>query len=89
MHLRRSGFGKILPTQTVEERPMDSEEIRELRAVLGRLKQEHRDLDSAINALEQSGRADALQLKRLKKKKLFLRDEIFRIEDELLPDIIA
>jgi len=68
---------------------MDSEEIRELRAVLGRLKQEHRDLDGAINALEQSGRADALQLKRLKKKKLFLRDEISRIEDELLPDIIA
>ena len=67
---------------------MESEEIRELRAVLSRLQQEHRDLDSAINALEQSGRADALQLKRLKKK-LFLRDEIFRIEDELLPDIIA
>lgn len=68
---------------------MDSDEIRELRAVLGRLKQEHRDLDSAINALEELGRTDALQLKRLKKKKLFLRDEIYRIEDELLPDIIA
>lgn len=68
---------------------MDKEEIRELQEVLGRLKQEHRDLDSAINALEESGRADALQLKRLKKKKLFLRDEIFRIEDQLLPDIIA
>ena len=47
---------------------MESEEIRELRATLLRLKQEHRDLDSAINALEESGRADALQLKRLKKK---------------------
>jgi hypothetical protein len=68
---------------------MDKEEIRELKEVVGRLKQEHRDLDSAINALEESGRADALQLKRLKKKKLFLRDEIFRIEDQLLPDIIA
>jgi hypothetical protein len=68
---------------------MESEEVRELRAALSRLKQEHRDLDSAINALEQSGRSDALQLKRLKKKKLFLRDEIVRIEDELLPDIIA
>ena len=41
---------------------MESEEIRELRATLLRLKQEHRDLDSAINALEESGRADALQL---------------------------
>jgi len=68
---------------------MESEEIRELRAVLERLKQEHRDLDSAIVALEDSGRADALQLKRLKKKKLFLRDEISRVEDQLLPDIIA
>jgi hypothetical protein len=68
---------------------MESEEIRELRAMLARLKQEHRDLDGAINALEESGRADALQLKRLKKKKLFLRDEISRIEDQLLPDIIA
>jgi hypothetical protein len=66
---------------------MESEEIRELRAMLARLKQEHRDLDSAINALEESGRADAL--KRLKKKKLFLKDEISRIEDQLLPDIIA
>lgn len=68
---------------------MESDEIRELRAVLPRLKQEHRDLDSAINALDDSGRADALQLKRLKKKKLSLRDEISRIEDQLLPDIIA
>ena len=68
---------------------MESDEIRELRAVLPRLKQEHRDLDSAINALDESGRADALQLKCLKKKKLSLRDEISRIEDQLLPDIIA
>jgi hypothetical protein len=68
---------------------MESDDIRELRATLLRLKQEHRDLDSAINALEDSGRADALQLKRLKKKKLSLRDEISRVEDQLLPDIIA
>jgi hypothetical protein len=68
---------------------MESEDIRELRATLLKLKQEHRDLDSAINALEQSGRADPLQLKRLKKKKLHLKDEIARIEDQLLPDIIA
>jgi hypothetical protein len=68
---------------------MESEEVRELRANLVKLKQEHRDLDSAINALEESGRADQLQLKRLKKKKLALKDEIARIEDQLLPDIIA
>jgi hypothetical protein len=68
---------------------MGSEEIRELRANLLKLKQEHRDLDSAIDALEESGRADQLRLKRLKKKKLSLKDEIARIEDQLLPDIIA
>ena len=60
-----------------------------LEKTLLKLKQEHRDLDSAINALEESGRADQLQLKRLKKKKLYLKDEIARIEDQLLPDIIA
>ncbi|MGB2931262.1 MAG: DUF465 domain-containing protein [Methyloceanibacter sp.] len=68
---------------------MESEDIRELRAMLLKLKQEHGDLDSAINALEDSGRADQLQLKRLKKKKLALKDEMARIEDQLLPDIIA
>ena len=66
---------------------MESEEIRELRATLLKLKQEHRDLDSAINALDELGRADQLQLKRL--RKLSLKDEIARIEDQLLPDIIA
>ena len=68
---------------------MENEDERELREMLGRLKQEHRDLDSAIDALEDSGRADQLQVKRLKKKKLNLKDEIARIEDRLLPDIIA
>ena len=65
------------------------DDTAELETELARLKQEHRDLDGAINALEESGRADALQLKRLKKKKLYLKDEIARIEDQLLPDIIA
>ena len=62
---------------------------RELRYMLGRLKQEHRDLDSAVDALANSGRADQLQVMRLKKKKLNLKDEIARVEDQLLPDIIA
>lgn len=91
--MRRSVFVAILrpPHRGAKQqgRPMESDEIRELRAVLSRLKQEHRDLDSAINALDESGRADALQLKRLKKKKLSLRDEISQIEDLILPDIIA
>ena len=68
---------------------VDHDEAKELRERLARLKQEHRDLDSAIDALEDSGRADQLQVKRLKKKKLHIKDEITRIEDQLLPDIIA
>ncbi len=53
------------------------------------LTQEHRDLDDAIRALSRTSAADQLQLRRLKKKKLFLKDEISRIKDRLLPDIIA
>jgi hypothetical protein len=53
------------------------------------LRQEHRDLDEAISALEGAGRADALALRRLKKQKLHLKDQIARIEDILTPDIIA
>jgi hypothetical protein len=91
--LRRSNFATILRPSLRGHRgagaSMESDEVRELRATLLKLKQEHRDLDSAINALEESGRADQLQLKRLKKKKLSLKDEIARIEDQLLPDIIA
>jgi hypothetical protein len=68
---------------------MNKEERRELQESLARLKQEHRDLDGAIDALEKSGHGDPLQLKRLKKKKLSLKDEMSRIEDLLLPDIIA
>ena len=68
---------------------MEKDEQRELQENLARLKQEHRDLDSAINALEKSGQGDPLQLKRLKKRKLSLKDEMSRVEDHLLPDIIA
>ena len=53
------------------------------------LRVEHRDLDSAIDALRATGSGDQLQLARLKKRKLKLRDEIVAIEDQLIPDIIA
>ena len=56
---------------------------------LQELRQEHRDLDAAIDALQSSSRYDQLQLQRLKKKKLGLRDEISRIQDQIYPDIIA
>jgi hypothetical protein len=62
---------------------------QELKAKLIRLKQEHRDLDDAILALDRANTFDQLQMKRLKKKKLQLKDEISKIEDKLLPDIIA
>ncbi len=60
-----------------------------LRSELARLREEHRDLDDAIRALIETGRGDYLQLQRLKKRKLFLKDRIKTVEDQLLPDIIA
>ena len=59
------------------------------RAQLAQLRQEHRDLDSAIDALRATAAPDQLQLARLKKRKLRLRDQIAIIEDFLTPDIIA
>ncbi len=53
------------------------------------LKSEHRDLDDAIQALSQRGVPDMIQIQRLKKRKLFLRDEILKVESQLLPNIIA
>jgi len=53
------------------------------------LRQEHRDLDDAILALIDKGVFDQLQMQRLKKKKLTLRDKISKFEDDMLPDIIA
>ena len=65
------------------------EEERELTLELEQLKQEHRDLDSAIDALLATTGHDRIQVQRLKKRKLQLRDRIGAIEDELFPDIIA
>lgn len=56
---------------------------------LAALRSEHRDLDEAIEALRASPASDQLQLARLKKRKLRLKDEIAMIEDALIPDIIA
>jgi hypothetical protein len=60
-----------------------------LREQLARLQQEHRDLDAAIEALAVSPGSDLIQVQRLKKRKLVLRDQILQIEDRLTPDIIA
>jgi hypothetical protein len=68
---------------------MTKEEERELRGQLARLLQEHRDLDTAIAALQDAPGSDLLQVQRLKKRKLYLKDRISHIEDQLTPDIIA
>jgi hypothetical protein len=68
---------------------MTDEEERALREQLTRLLQEHRDLDAAISALVTSPGSDLIQIQRLKKRKLILRDKIRLIEDQLTPDIIA
>lgn len=66
---------------------MTSEDI--LRVKLELLRREHRDLDEAVAALESNRHPDQLMLRRLKKQKLQIKDEIRRIEDSLIPDIIA
>lgn len=68
---------------------MQQQNERELRDELAKLKAQHRELDDEIAALEEKGGSDQLLLRRLKKQKLALRDQMQKIEDQLLPDIIA
>ncbi len=65
------------------------EEQEELQRQLEELKTEHRDLDVVIQQLSESIPIDFLRLQRLKKRKLFLKDSISKIESMMLPDIIA
>ena len=67
--------------------PFESEEA--LRARLAELRQEHADLDASIQAVAVSPLPDMMLIGRLKRKKLALKDEIVRIEDQLTPDIPA
>ena len=60
-----------------------------LRIRLDVLRREHRELDAAVREMEASGRPDQLSLRRLKKQKLVLKDQIVKIEDDMIPDIIA
>ena len=73
----------------MDEKGLTPEERAALVAQIERLREEHRDLDAAIEALRDAGQADQLQLQRLKKRKLLLRDKLTRLEDQLTPDIIA
>lgn len=66
-----------------------SDDLNELRAALALLNEEHRDLDSAIAALIETGASDQLKIARLKKRKLGLKDKIAKIRNRIIPDIIA
>ncbi len=65
------------------------DEVAAMESELARLKEEHRDLDTAIEALERLVAGDQLQVQRLKKRKLVLRDRVSYLEDQLTPDLIA
>jgi hypothetical protein len=73
-------------TNSTSDPPMDAEAIK---AKLEALRSEHRDLDEVIDRLIEKPPFDQLQLQRLKKRKLGLKDQIIRLESQLIPDIIA
>jgi hypothetical protein len=77
------------PSRRTSTKAMQRPDERELREQLARLRAEHRELDGLILAEVASPLCDQLQIKRLKKRKLALKDKIAAIEDQLLPDIIA
>ncbi len=68
---------------------LTDEERLSFQAEIDRLREEHRDLDTAIEALTHIGPFDQLQVQRFKKRKLILRDRIGFLEDQVTPDIIA
>ncbi len=67
---------------------MSEQEQAEVRLEFARLKQEHADFDAAINAMIVTG-CDPLQIQRMKKKKLTIKDRLSHLEDRVIPDIIA
>ena len=73
----------------MSENSLSPAEEARIRAEIAALREEHQDLDDAVRALELLPMPDQLQIARLKKKKLTLRDQIAKLEDRLTPDIIA
>jgi len=72
-----------------DDQPFLSDEDNRLRAELKTLQQEHADLEASIEALSHMPIPDQLLIARLKRKKLALRDDIVKLQDQILPDIIA
>jgi hypothetical protein len=77
-----------LPPETLQTVAMSDQEQTEIRLEYAKLKQEHTDFDAAINAMIATG-CDPLQVQRMKKKKLALKDRMKALEDRIVPDIIA
>jgi len=73
----------------MDDKGLDPDEAARIRVEIAALREEHQDLDDAVRALETLPTHDQLQIARLKKKKLTLRDQIAKLEDRLTPDIIA
>lgn len=69
-------------------RTMPDQEQADIRLALARLRQEHEDYDAAINAMIETG-CEALRIQRMKKKKLAIKDKMTKLEDQIIPDIIA
>ncbi len=70
------------------DRTMPDQEQADIRLALARLRQEHEDYDAAINAMIETG-CEALRIQRMKKKKLAIKDKMTKLEDQIIPDIIA
>jgi hypothetical protein len=83
--LARRGNDRMVPIRY----HLAMDDLAELRRQLEELRSEHRDLDDVIRRLGERGPFDQLQIQRLKKRKLVLKDQIAQIESKLLPDIIA
>jgi len=83
------GARPIRAKQGMAQEHLSEEERAVLSGQLERLREEQRDLDAAIEALREAGEGDQLQLQRLKRRKLLLRDRMTQLEDALTPDIIA
>ena len=67
---------------------MADQEQADIRLMVSRLRQEHEDYDAAINAMIATG-CEALRIQRMKKKKLVIKDKLSKLEDQIIPDIIA
>jgi hypothetical protein len=83
---RRTIFVRNLKARS---KRMENDRYKTLREELAQLLQQHRVFDETIATLEMSPERDQLQISRLKRQKLNLKDRITQIEDQLLPDIIA